>query len=166
MLDKKQTVGYWVIRVCSQFLMSPRAPSRSTQVRPPPPSRPCQSPPLATRGLTPASISCMQTSPASSIHARTTIRRSRSHRRRGTSRRPPPPPPDAEWLPEHGGTLRSPYLAVDRRRRPPRPSGASEPRPASFEFKPDGWDLPVSLSAHSRRIVFWKTPSGKIRFLH
>src|SRR3954462_9522776 len=55
----------------------PRPPSRFTSVRPSPAPKLRQLSPLATRGLTPASIPCLQPSPATSIHARTAVGRSR-----------------------------------------------------------------------------------------
>ena len=107
----------------------PRPPPRFAPVRPSPAPKPRQLPPLATRSLTPSSIWPSQLHPTRPSTTRTAVRRSKARRRRGARRPPPPPPTDAEGCPEHGGTLRSPCLAVDRRRRPPRLSGADELRP-------------------------------------
>ena len=104
----------------------PRPPPRFAPVRPSPAPKPRPLPPLATRRITPSSIWPSQLHPTRSSTTRTAVRRSKARRRRGARRPPPPPPTDTEWRPEHGCTLRSPCLAVDRRRRPPRLSGTGE----------------------------------------
>ena len=89
--------------------------------------------------------------PELSTTTRAAVRRRKCRRRRGALRRSSPPPTDAEGHAEALGTLRSPCLAVVRRRRPPQSSGAGELLNLTC-----GTPMSASLLSLPRNVFCWR----------